>query len=325
MRLIASLALMAPLLGWSVACLWIDGSGLVARALAGSMIAAAGLAVVFVPRLGLRRLWIACALLVLPVQAWWLALEPSNARDWQPEVARLPSATFEGELVTIENVRHLEYRSERDFDARWETRTIDLSKLTGVDMFLSYWGSPLIAHTIASWTFADAPPLAISIETRKEKGESYSAALGFFRQFELYYVVADERDVIGLRTSHRDERVFLYHLRTPIPVARALLIDYLQSVNQLAMQPRWYHAITHNCTTTIRRHAQHVAPRNPFSWKLLVNGYLDELGYARGTIDTSLPFDELRRRSDITERARAVGDAPDFSARIRDGLPGWGP
>jgi hypothetical protein len=267
-------------------------------------------------------MWIAFGVLFFAVQFWWSGIEPSNDRSWLPDVARAPVARFDGDLVTLENVRNFHYRSEDDFDEIWETRSYDLSKLRGVDLFLSYWDSPMIAHTIASWEFEDGQHLAISIETRKEVGESYSAVLGFFRQYELYYVAADERDVIGVRTNHRDEQVFLYRLRTPVPVARALLVDYLRVISQLAIQPRWYNALRYNCTTTIRRHAQHVAPRNPFSWKILVNGFIDELGYERGTIDTSLPFEELRRISDITERARAAADDPDFSRLIREGLPG---
>jgi hypothetical protein len=229
---------------------------------------------------------------------------------------------FDGDLVTLDNVRNFHYRSEDDFDESWETRTYDLSKLRGIDLFLSYWGSPLIAHTIASWEFEDGQHLAISIETRKEVGESYSAILGFFRQYELYYVASDERDVIGVRTNHRGEEVYLYRMRTPIPVARALLVDYLKTMNALALEPRWYNALSHNCTTTIRRHARQVAPRNPVSWKIFVNGFIDELGYDRGSMDTSLPFEELRSRSEITERARAAGDDPTFSSLIRLNLPG---
>ena len=180
----------------------------------------------------------------------------------------------------------------------------------------------MIAHTIVSWEFEDGQHLAISIETRKEVGETYSAVLGFFRQFELYYVAADERDVIGVRTNHRGEQVFLYRLKTPVPTARAILLDYLNEMNRLADRARWYNALTHNCTTTIRHHAQHVAPQQPFNWKILVNGYIDELGYDRGTIDTSLSFDELKRKSDITSKARAAGDGPEFSQRIRADLPG---
>jgi hypothetical protein len=146
--------------------------------------------------------------------------------------------------------------------------------------------------------------------------------LGFFRQFELYYVVADERDLVRLRTNYRDEEVYLYRLSTPPEVARAVLLDYLAEVNRLAEKPRWYNALTHNCTTTIRHHVQHVAPGNPWSWKILVNGYIDELGYSRGTIDTSLPFAELREKSNITEAAKAADRDPDFSKRIRRGLPG---
>jgi hypothetical protein len=307
---------------WSAACLWIDGpaSRPIAGLLAGGFVAIV-LALVWTAR-PVWRLWLAFAALFLAVQTWWLSIEPSNDRPWLEDVSRTARARFEGDLVTIENVRNFHYRSETDYDPHWETRTYDLSQIVGVDMFLSYWGSPMIAHTIASWEFADGSHLAISIETRKEVGEQYSAVLGFFRQFELYYVVADERDVIGVRTNHRGEDVYLYRLKTPPPVARAILVDYLETVDRLATHPKWYNALTHNCTTTIRRHAQHVAPRNPFNWKILVNGYIDELGYERGTIDTSLPFEELKRRSDITQKGIAAGDAPDFSERIREGLPG---
>lgn len=322
MKFALSIPLVLILTAWSAACLWFDGpeSSLLAGLLSGAFVAASlGLMVLVRP---IWRMWLMFGVLFFGVQFWWNGIEASNDRDWLPDVARAPVASFDGDLVTVENVRNFHYRSDEDFDEIWETRTYDLSKLTGLDLFLSYWGSPLIAHTIASWEFEDGQHLAISIETRKEVGESYSAVLGFFRQYELYYVAADERDVIGVRTDHRSEDVFLYRLRTPVPVARALLVDYLKTMSQLATEPRWYNAFSHNCTTTIRRHAQQVAPRNPMSWKILVNGFIDELGYDRGSIDTSLPFEELRRRSEITAKARAAGNDPNFSRLIRDGLPG---
>ncbi|MCP4003382.1 MAG: DUF4105 domain-containing protein [bacterium] len=309
-------------IAWGSAALWFDGPS--ARPLAGLLSAAFALASLGV-LLAARsfRIGIAgSAALFLGVLLWWSAIDPSNERAWQPDVARAASAVFDGDLVTIQNVRNFDYRTESDYTERWEERVYDLSKLRGADLFLSYWGSPMIAHTIVSWEFEDGPPLAISIETRKEQGETYSAVLGFFRQFELYYVVADEHDLVGLRTNHRGEDVYLYRLSTPKDVAQAILRDYLEEVNRLVAEPRWYNALTHNCTTTIRRHAQHVAPGNPWSWKILVNGYIDEMGYSRGTIDTSLPFEELRKRSNITQAAKAADRDPSFSARIREGLPG---
>jgi hypothetical protein len=224
--------------------------------------------------------------------------------------------------VTIENVRNFKYRSESDFDQRWETRTYNLDRIRGVDLFLSFWGPTQIAHTIASWEFDDGQHLAISIETRKERGESYSALRGFFHQYELYYVVADERDLVGLRTNYREEQVFLYRIRLPASQARALLFDYLYEINRLAKYPQWYNALTQNCTTTIRGHAQNVGVGGRLDWRLLANGRLDQLLYERGQIDTELPFAELRVRSNITERAKLAGNSPDFSARVRDGLPG---
>jgi len=307
---------------WSAACLWFDGpeSRLFAGLLSTGFALAALLAITLIRPLW--RVWLAFFVLFCTVQIWWLGIEASNDREWMPDVARLPTATFEGDVLTLQNVRNFHYRSEEDFDEIWETRSYDLSKLRGADMFLSYWGSPMIAHTIMSWEFEDGQHLAISIETRKEVGESYSAVLGFFRQYELYYVASDERDLIGVRTNHRGEEVYLYRLQAPPARARAILVDYLRAMNELAAEASWYNALTTNCTTTIRRHAQHVAPRNPFSWKIIVNGFIDELGYDRGTIDTSLPFEELRRISDITQRAQAAGDDPDFSRLIREGLPG---
>ena len=321
MKLAFSIPGLFVLTVWAASCLWFDGPE--ARLLAGALsmtfvVAVIALLVLVRP---IWRLWVGFLVLFMLVQGWWLGIEPSNDREWLADVARPPAVTFDGDLATIKNVRNFHYRSETDFDEIWETRTYDLSQIRGFDMYLSYWGSPMIAHTIASWEFADGQNLAVSIETRKEVGEEYSAVLGFFRQFELYYVAADERDLIGLRTNHRGEEVYLYRMKTPVHRARALLVQYLKEMNRLVSAPRWYNALLHNCTTVIRQNAQHVAAQKPLDWRIIVNGYIDELGYERGTIDTSLPFDELRQRSNITEKARTAGTSPDFSRQVRKGLP----
>ncbi len=321
MKTILRWVLLAPLLlasfAWACAALFFDGpfSGLVAAAFACAAVGIFG---------WLRPFWKSLSLfgvLFLSVLFWWLSIEPSNEREWLPDVARLPEAEIDGDRVAIRNIRNFVYRSEFDYDERWEERTYDLSKLEGVDVFLIYWGSPWIAHTIMSWVFEDGPPLAISIETRKEVGEEYSAVRGFFRQFEIYYVVSDELDVVRLRTDYRGEDVYLYRLLASPEVARKVLLAYFAEINQLATKPRWYNTIRYNCTTAIRHLVQSVTPGSPFDWRILLNGHIDELAYERGNIDTSLPFGELKRRSDITQRAKAVERDSDFSMRIRDGLP----
>jgi hypothetical protein len=321
-RLILSSVIFAALIAWGCAALWIDGS--TSRPVAAVL--AAGFALACLASLiwirPLRRGSAAFAAIFVAVLIWWFSIPPSNDRDWLPDVARTARAEIDGDIVTISNVRNFDYRTETDYTEHWETRRYDLSKLRGSDFFLIYWGSPMIAHTIVSWDFEDGQSLAISIETRKEKGEEYSALLGFFRQFELYYVVSDERDVVRLRSNYRGENVYLYRLTTPVDEARAVLLDYLKEVNRLDDQPEWYNAMTHNCTTTIRKHAQNVTPGRKFDWRILVNGYIDELGYERGTIDTSLPFAELKRLSNIDAAAQAADQDPAFSERIRDGLPG---
>ena len=206
-------ALVVAVVAWSVAAIWIDGPK--NRELAGMLcivVAAGSLLLLLV----VQPWWWSLATAVVPfvvVMAWWLSIAPSNDRDWQADVARLPSATVAGDRVTIRNVRNFAYPSAAAVVERWETRGYDLGRLEGFDMFLSYWGPKIIAHTISSWQFSDGQHLAISIETRKKNGQDYSPVLGFFRQFELYYVVADERDVIGVRTGLRQETMQLYRVR----------------------------------------------------------------------------------------------------------------
>jgi hypothetical protein len=273
---------------------------------------------------GWRRWWARLAFLALfaLVLAWWLSLAPRNDRDWQPDVAVLPWVEVAGDALTVHDVRDNAYRTETDYTVRYEDRAYSLARLRTVDLFLVYWGSPWIAHTILSFGFDDGRYLAVSIETRKEKGEEYSAVAGFFRRYELIYVVADERDVVRLRTNYRGEDVYLYRIRTTPRTARALLLDYVHRINGLRDRPEWYNALAHNCTTAIPRHSGTRSWRN---WRLLANGYLDELAYEIGAVDTRLPFAELRARSHVNDRARAAGDAPDFSRRIREGLPGVTP
>ena len=313
--------LLTPLCVWACMALWIDGP--TSRALAGACVTAfvlAGLAALWLLRPYGRGL-LAVFLLFAAVAFWWMSIPPSNDRDWMPDVAQLPRAQLDGDVLTVENVRDFVYRSETDYDVRWVTRKYDLANLTGLDMFFSFWGPTDIAHTIMSWSFAQGPSLAISIETRKEKGESYSALLGFFRQYELYYVVARERDVIGVRDIHRGEHTYLYRLSAPPELARQLLLSYVKEINAIAEHPAWYNAFTGNCTTSIRNRVLAAGGKIPLDWRLFANGHLPELLYERGSLDRSLPFAELVAKSEVTERVKAAGMAEDFSQRIREGLP----
>ncbi len=269
-----------------------------------------------------RKLGATFAAFIL-VLAWWLTLKPSNAGNWQPDVARLPSAEINGDTVTLHNVRNCDYRSVTDFTPRWETRVVKISQITGIDIAINYWGSPWMAHPIVSFQFADAPPVCFSIETRKQVGQSYSAIGGLYRQFSLTYIVADERDVIRVRTNYRkDEDIYLYRLTLTPEQARERFVEYLHSLNTLDDHPRWYNAITTNCTTSIR--TQHPSGERPrWDWRMLLNGKGDELMYERGAIAKGgLPFAELKKRSLIDTIAKDANDALDFSRLIREGLPG---
>lgn len=303
---------------WAFGALYYDGP---ARSLAVLQVVAILAVFIFVPRWR-RKLAIFGAWFTL-VLTWWLLLKPTNQGNWQPDVAEVAWAEINGDEVTLHNVRNCDYRSETDFTPRWETRRVRLSQLTGIDIAICYWGSPWMAHPIASFQFADAPPVCFSIETRKKVGQTYSAIGGLYRQYELIYIAADERDVLRLRSNFRTgEDVYLYRVTATPAQARERFGEYLRSLNTLREHPRWYNAITTNCTTAIRQ--QHpTAERMPWDWRLLLNGKGDELMYERRTIETAgLPFAELKQRALINPAARASNNPLDFSARIRDARPG---
>jgi Domain of unknown function (DUF4105) len=260
----------------------------------------------------------AFALLLL----WWLSIAPSNDRDWQPEVALLPYATQDGDLVTLHNVRNFDYQTEQDFVPRYDDRTFDLRELDAVDLIAVYWAGEAIAHIMVSFGFA-GDHVAFSIETRKEKGEAYSSIAGFFKRYELIYVVGDERDLIRVRSNYRrpQEQVYLYRTRARPENARRLFLEYVAKINQLKERPEFYNTLTTNCTTDVWSLVRHLSGQLPLDWRVLLSGYFPAYAYELGSLDTSMPFAALRSISLINAKAHAADQGPDFSARIREGLP----
>jgi len=257
------------------------------------------------------------------VVIWYALIPPSNDRPWRAEVERPPYTVIDGDRVRFHNYRNFTYRSRDDFDVHYEEREVDLSRLVSADLLVSYWMVGPVAHTFLSFNFDDgSPPVCISIETRPEIGEGFDPLASMFKQFELVYVVGDERDLVRLRTDYRDEEVYLYRLRVPPEAARALFRVYLDRINSLADRPEWYHLLKDNCTINVIRYSRKVGgPHRRFELKHYLNGLIDAYLHRLGILDTRLPFPELRRRSHINEAARAAGDVEDFSARIREPLP----
>ena len=267
------------------------------------------------------RLYLVYAGLAFIVLLWFLSLRPTHDRNWRLDVAVMPRVAIDGDHVRITNVRNFEYRSRNDFTIRYENRELLLSHLTSVDFLISYWMPGPVAHTFLSFNFDNAPPVSISIEARPEVGGSFSPLPSMFRTFDLIYVVADERDVIGVRTNFRHEDVFLYPLNVSPENARALFLIYLDRINQLADRPEFYNLLVSNCTLNIVRYARLVGKPTRLDIRYLLNGLSDRYLYDHGFVDTTLPFNELRRRSRINDAALAAGDSPDFSKLIRASLP----
>jgi hypothetical protein len=320
---LAAAGMLAVCTVWACAAIYFDlswkGAGTLAALL--YLMAVAGILILVRPAWTAIGWAFACSAIVL---GSWLFLRPSNLRKWQPDVSETAWAEIVGDRVTIHNVRNASYRSETDYTPRWETRVVDLDSIRGADIFITYWGSPWIAHPIISFRYGNNEYLAFSIEVRKEIGEGYSAIRGFFRQFELIYIVADEKDVVRLRTNYREgEDVYAFRLRASPERARALFLQYVRSVNQLHERAKWYNALTTNCTTDIRRLIAATQSDVPWDWRILLNGRLDEMMYERGSLAGDLPLPELKRLAHINAEARASDQDADFSQRIRAGRPGF--
>jgi hypothetical protein len=254
----------------------------------------------------------------------WAQVAPGQHREWQAETSRTPRVTITDATVTFHDVRNFDYRSATDSTPAWYDREFRLDRLEGVDLWAVYWMGPAIAHIMLSFDFGADGKVAISIEARKEVGEGYSSVLGFFRHYELTFVVADERDVVRVRTNYRKnpiEDTYRYRLRTTPAEARGLLLSYARRINALAEHPEFYNTLTTNCTTTIWQLANVNADHVALSWKVLVSGFAAEYLYDQGRLDRSVPFEELTARGHVNARAIAADQAADFSERIRKPLP----
>lgn len=272
------------------------------------------------------RAWLFTTACFAAALGWYLSLAPSTDRDWRVEVSRMPTAVVEGDRVRVRNIRDFRYRSEEDFDPAWTERTFDLRRLRGADLLLCHWdGNEDIAHTMVSFDFGEGEHLALSVEVRREKGEDWGGLPGIYRQFEVLFILADERDVVNLRTGYRGEDVYLYRLRIPPEDVRRYFEHVLRRCNDLAARPEFYDTLSDNCSTSLARISREVWPDRPDGpLSRLLNGRADEEAWRMGAFDSDLPFAELKRRSAISERARPLRDDPAFSVKVREGMPGRG-
>ncbi len=267
-----------------------------------------------------RRLFWVHHIVFFIVVSWWFTIQPSNTRNWQTDLSKLAYASVNRDLVTVHNIRNFSYRSEFDYQPDYYDKTFDLNTLEGVDLIATYWMGPAIAHIFVSFDFGNNDYLTISIEARKENNEGYSTIKGFFRQYELVYIVADERDVIGLRTHYRQdppEDVYVYRSHAPKESVKRLFLEYIANINALYDKPSFYNTLVSNCTTVIWLHSKVNPNHLPFSWKILLSGYLPEYIHESGGFDQSLSFAELKKQAYINPLVNGRDISTDFSSAIR--------
>ncbi|CAN5418468.1 DUF4105 domain-containing protein [soil metagenome] len=312
---------------WACLALWYQlPVGPVPKIAAGVLWALCGLAAIVLLWRGraaraLLSYTVAFALLL----SWWGTILPSQNRVWADDVSRQLTAQVDGNHVTLGNVRNFDWRSDDDYTQRWESRSYDLQRLSSVDVAVSYWTGPAIAHTLVSFGFDDGRFVTFSIEIRKERGESFSSIGGFFKQFETSLIAADEHDILRVRTNVRNEDVYLYRVRLSQPDMRSLFMAYIGEADSLVRAPSFYNTLTANCTTIVYALARRIVPGLPMDYRLLASGYLPEYLHDVGGLTPGYDIAALRSGGRITDRAIAFDATPgatDFSHAIRVGLPG---
>ena len=258
---------------------------------------------------------------------WYFNIAPQQNRNWDPEVARLLSYQQQGDQITLHNVRNFNWNTDGSYTQQWDTRHYDLDQIKGVNIITSYWMGPQIAHTLVSFEFTNQTPLVFSIEIRKEKNEKFSAIGGFFRQFELSLVAADEKDIVYTRSNIRKEQVYLFPIKMSKLQAKALFLEYLKTADELRAEPKWYNTLTSNCTTLIFDMAQAINPHElPKDYRLLASGYLPNYLYDLKVLSHNYTVPQWYKMAYINERAAEYETfkyktSAHFSEVIRQGLP----
>jgi hypothetical protein len=305
---------------WCALALYYSNLPALLRLWAVAAFAAASIAVLFFLKPRRRGIGAFLALVTI-VLVYWLMIPPSNTRQWRKDVSVLPWAEVEGNKATIHNIRNSVYRTATDFDLQHYDRTYDVDQLTSLDFFMSFWAPIPFCHTMLTFGFENGDFLCVSIETRPEEHEAFDPLAACFKQFELIYVAGDERDLVRLRTNLRDEAVYLFRINTTPEAMRRIFLRYCTRMNELKATPEWYCTLTRNCTTDIPRKDGRDRGFLPESWKVLINGFVDQFLYNQGSLDQSLPLHELRKLGHINTRAQNADLDPEFSRLIRIGIP----
>lgn len=258
---------------------------------------------------------------------WYFSLPALQDREWNPEVAKVLTYQRQGNIVQLHNVRNFQWQADGSYIERWESRTINLNRIQGVNIITSYWMGPQISHTLVSFDIQDARPLTFSIEIRKEKNEEFSAIGGFFRQYELSLVASDEKDIVYTRSNVRHEQVYFFPVNMPKTQMKALFEEYLRQADELREQAKWYNTLTSNCTTLVFDMVQAVSQQQlPMDYRLLASGYLPNYLYDLGALDQTWDLKTWYQRAHVNPRARQFDqfqyqDSENFSNLLRLGLP----
>lgn len=245
-------------------------------------------------------------------------VRPDNSQVWSLEQDRKPVVTIDGDTVQVKNVRNFTWRTEDDCDIGWYERTYDLSKLNSMHYVVAsmpHWEA--VAHVFVCFGFSDGQHVAISVEGHRLKGRSYGIVSSMFRQFQLIYIIGDERDVVGLRGAVWKVPVYFYPARTTQERKRAIFVDMMERAHSLEEEPEFYHLILNNCMNNILHHLRRLGGRPlPSDLQVLLTGISDRVAYRLGYIDTDLPFDQARQAFRVDQWMQHTPLDEGFSQRL---------
>ena len=316
---------------WVCLAIWVQqlGGWLISRICIGIWIAfALSILGVYFTHFFSRRKDILIYIMTFSLSLFWYFNIPAHQNlDWSPDGSRILNYERHGDVITLHNIRNFNWKTETEFDEQWDTRTFNLNEIEGVNILTSYWMGPQIAHTLVSFDFKNQKPLVFSLEIRKEKSENFSAIGGFFRQFELSLIAADEKDIVYTRTNVRGEQVYFFPIIMAEKERKELFLEYLKKSDELRKKPKWYNTLTSNCTTLVFDMIQAIEPHKlPRDYRLLASGYLPNYLYDLGALDQKWDMKQWYQHAYLNPKTQEFShfkypSSQNFSKVIRLGLP----
>jgi hypothetical protein len=254
----------------------------------------------------------------------FVLLKPSNDRQWDVGFEKLSNISREGDRVTIKNFRDFTFVKGKRTNTDYKEVQVNIKDIQRVwfmyepfkvPPFTSFGG---IAHTYFTFDFKNHEPLVVSVEARREEGETYSSYTGAFNKFELQYIWGSETDFDKQRAFSNGEGLYMFPLQLSTGSAKNLFLQMVNTSITLGNHPRFYNTLTSNCTNELAKNANAIkAGSVPLDKAWIFPGYSDEFLYRLKLIPSDKPLEQIRQKYEVSKKMRELDSDPEFSEDIR--------